>query len=198
MTGDASLGIGIHATAVVYGESGVVILGASGSGKSALALALLARARLKGRFGALIGDDRVWVRAASGRLIASGAPHMAGLVERRAAGVQSAPSEPIAVIRLVVELSGLSRSWPRWPPEPDETTLGGGVGMPRLALNSSASAADHAMSVDQQLDALDGERGERRGISLEHCAAVHKNKKLATLRMASTTPEARAGRVMDI
>ena len=36
---------GLHATAVVYGEHGVLILGPSGSGKSALALALLAKAR---------------------------------------------------------------------------------------------------------------------------------------------------------
>jgi len=32
---------GLHATAMIYGESGVLILGPSGSGKSALALALL-------------------------------------------------------------------------------------------------------------------------------------------------------------
>ena len=48
-------GIGLHATAVVHGESGVLILGPTGSGKSALALALLARARSAGEFGALVG-----------------------------------------------------------------------------------------------------------------------------------------------
>ena len=40
MAGDS----GLHATAVIDGESGVLILGPSGSGKSALALALMARA----------------------------------------------------------------------------------------------------------------------------------------------------------
>ena len=49
----------MHATAVIYGDYGVLILGPSGSGKSALALALLARARSAGLFAALIGDDRV-------------------------------------------------------------------------------------------------------------------------------------------
>ena len=39
----------LHATAVVHGESGVLILGPSGSGKSALALALMARASARGR-----------------------------------------------------------------------------------------------------------------------------------------------------
>ena len=77
---------GLHATAVIYGENGVLILGPSGSGKSALALALLALARSAGLFGALIGDDRVWIRQAGGRLIASGARNLAGVIERRMAG----------------------------------------------------------------------------------------------------------------
>ena len=189
-------GSGVHATAVVYGESGIIVLGSSGSGKSALALALLARASLAGRFGALIGDDRVWIRPAGGRLIAAGAPHMAGLIERRAAGVLSAPSEPAAVIRLVVELSGSNRSWPRWPSDPDETVLEG-IAVPRLALDSGAGAGAQAASVAQQLESIDADRCERGGISLEHCAAVHKNGKLATLRMASMTPQAQAGRLME-
>lgn len=190
-------GCGLHATAVVYGESGVIVLGASGSGKSSLALALLARARVAGRFGALIGDDRVWVRASGGRVVAAGAPHMAGLIERRSAGVLSAPSEPGAVISLVVALSGRNRSWPRWPSEPDETILEG-IAVPRLALDSAASATAQAMAVAQQLESIDADRCQRGGISLEHCAAVHKNRNLASLRMASMTAEAQAGRVMDI
>ncbi len=197
MTGGTGLGIGIHASAVVYGDCGVVIIGASGSGKSALALALLGWARSTGRFGALIGDDRVWVRSAAGQLVASGAPHTAGLIERRAAGLQLAPSEPAAVIRLVVDLSGPGRSWPRWPPEHDETVVAG-VGLPRLALNSCAAAADQAISVVERLESIDKDRGCARGISLEQSAAVHKNKKLATSRTASATTEAQAGRLMDI
>ena len=44
---------GLHATAAILGEDGVLILGASGAGKSALALALLARARATNAFAAL-------------------------------------------------------------------------------------------------------------------------------------------------
>jgi HPr kinase/phosphorylase len=186
----SGVGRGLHATAVVFGESGVAILGASGSGKSALALALLARARSSGRFGALIGDDRVWVRAADGRLIASGATHTAGLIERRAAGVQSTPSEPAAVIRLVVELSGRDCSWPRWPGEPNEYALEE-ISVPRLALNSAASATDNAMSVEERLELLVFHPRVERGFSLEQCAALHKNRKLVS-RMASTTSEPRS------
>ena len=85
-------GTGIHATAVVYGESGVLIFGPSGSGKSALALALLARARDTAVFGALVGDDRVWAREVEGRLIASGSSKLAGLIERRSVGLVTAPT----------------------------------------------------------------------------------------------------------
>ncbi len=181
MNSEATSGNGLHATAVVYGESGVMILGASGSGTSALALALLPRARTTGRFGALIGDDRIWVRAADGRLIASGAPHMAGLIERRAAGVQAAPSEPVAVIRLVVELSDPNHTWPRWPSEPAETYIDG-IGVPRLALNSAVGAGDNAISVAERLELAVAVKGATRGISLEQCAAVHKNRKLSSSR----------------
>ena len=176
MSSAASPGVGIHATAVIYGESGVVMVGESGSGKSALALALLARAKATGRFGALIGDDRVWVSAADGRLLASGAAHMAGLIERRAAGVQSAPSEPVAVIKLVVDLSGRNRRWPRWPGQPEESIAG--VDVPRLALDSAASAVDNAVCVDERLALIAVQKGGEIGISLEQSAAVHKNKNL--------------------
>ena len=157
MTAPAAPGTGLHATAVVFGESGVVIVGSSGSGKSALALALLAHSGTTGRFGALIGDDRVWLRAACGRLVASGAPQTAGLIERRAAGLQSAASEPAAVVRLVVDLSGPNRSWPRWPDEPDAAVLEG-VSVPRLALSSSASAVDNAFAVSERLNVLLAQR----------------------------------------
>ena len=64
LAGETSL----HATAVIHGESGILIFGPSGSGKSALALALMARASATGAFGALIGDDRIFVSEAHGRL----------------------------------------------------------------------------------------------------------------------------------
>lgn len=174
----STLGNGLHATAVVYGEHGILILGASGAGKSALALGLLSRAKMAGQFGALVGDDRIGVRATGGRLVASGAPHMAGLIERRAAGVQAAPSEPAAVIRLAVQLSNPKESWPRWPAEAAEAQIEG-VSVPRLALNSATSSSDNANSIVEMLRPLGVAGGSGRGISLEQCAAVHKNRKVA-------------------
>src|SRR6202453_1230120 len=103
MTGAALAGgASLHATAVIHGESGVLILGPSGSGKSALALALLARAHTTGVFGALIGDDRIFVSKAHGRLIARGAANMAGVIERRSEGLVTVPHEPGGGVRLVL------------------------------------------------------------------------------------------------
>jgi HPr kinase/phosphorylase len=178
MSGSELRGTGVHATAVVYGESGVLIFGPSGSGKSALALALLARARDVGIFGALVADDRIWTQSVGGRLVASGAPQLAGLIERRAAGLVAAPHEPAAVIRLYVELSGRGRRWPRLPDNPDVVVLDG-IRLPRLALDSGKSAADHALAVDEWMVIIGASFAKRKRISLEHCAAVHKNDPLA-------------------
>jgi serine kinase of HPr protein (carbohydrate metabolism regulator) len=175
MTSAASAGgASLHATAVIHGESGVLILGPSGSGKSALALALMARARAVGAFAALVGDDRVFVREASGRLIAWGAANMAGTIERRMAGLIAVRHEPAAVIRLAVELGQRGRRWPRMP-EDNESLIVGEVGLPRLALDSGQSACDQALAVEERLAVLAAEDPARLGISLEHCAAVHKN-----------------------
>jgi HPr kinase/phosphorylase len=163
----------VHGTAVIYGESGILILGPSASGKSALALALMARAGAAGAFGALVGDDRIFVRKAHGRLIARGATSMGGVVERRGVGLFAVRHEPSAVVRLAVELSGHGKRWPRMP---DEDILAvDELSVPRLALDSGQSACDLALIVDERLAALATGRSAGLGISLEHCAAVHKN-----------------------
>ena len=164
----------LHATAVVHGESGVLILGPSGSGKSALALALMAHARTTGAFSALIGDDRIFVSEAHGRLIARGVANMAGVIERRTVGLFTVRHEPGAVVRLAVELCERGRRWPRMPDD-DDGLIVGGVTLPRLALDSDLSVCDQALVVGERLGVLTTESRARLGISLEHCAAVHKN-----------------------
>ena len=170
LAGDTSL----HATAVIYRETGVLILGPSGSGKSALALALMARASAAGAFGALIGDDRIFVRQFDGRLIAWGAANMAGVIERRTAGLMVVPHEPAVILRLAVELCDRGSQWPRMP-DPDDGLLVGDVRLPRLALDSSLSVCDQALAVEERLAVLTAESPAQSRISLEHCAAVHKN-----------------------
>jgi HPr kinase/phosphorylase len=167
----------LHATAVIHGESGVLILGPSGSGKSALALALMARASRAGAFAALIGDDRIFVRKAEGRLVASGAANVAGIIERRTAGLIAVPHERTTIVRLAIELSMRGRQWPRMPDDPDSLTISE-VTLPRLALDSGQSVCNQALAVEERLTALAAENPERIRISLEHCAAVHKNARL--------------------
>jgi HPr kinase/phosphorylase len=162
MTGAALAGrTSLHATAVIYGESGILILGPSGSGKSALALALMARAHATGVFGALVGDDRIFVSKTHGRLIAWGATSMAGLIERRSAGLITVRHEPAAVIQIAVELSARGHRWPRMPDEDDGLAVGE-VKLPRLALDSDLSGSDQALGVEERLAVLTA--GEREAI----------------------------------
>jgi serine kinase of HPr protein (carbohydrate metabolism regulator) len=101
---DAEKQLHIHGVAVVLGEAGVLIRGAPGVGKTALGLALVAALRERGRFARLIGDDRLRLTRAHGRLVARPHPAISGLAERRFVGISAEPSEAAAVVRLVVDL----------------------------------------------------------------------------------------------
>ncbi|BBE72280.1 HPr kinase/phosphorylase [Oharaeibacter diazotrophicus] len=94
----------VHAGAILIGDVGILIRGPSGSGKSALALALIERARQRGRLGALVADDRVILAVHGGRLVARAPATIAGLVERRGRGIEARDHEPACVVRLVVDL----------------------------------------------------------------------------------------------
>jgi HPr kinase/phosphorylase len=145
---------GVHATALIYGESGLLIRGPSGAGKSSLALALLIRARDCGLFAALVGDDRVYLAPMAGRLIARGAEVGSGQIERRMSGLVGVAHEPAAVIRLVVDLSPRAEPWPRMPLTEDETAEFDGIALPRLALDAKQGPYDHAIAAHERLTAL--------------------------------------------
>ncbi len=98
--------ITLHATCVVLGEDGILIRGASGVGKSSLALDLIDRVTAGGRFARLISDDRVRVSGRSGRLVARAVPSIAGRVEIRGIGIVAIPHEPACILRLVIDLDG--------------------------------------------------------------------------------------------
>ena len=89
----------LHATAVALSPAaGVLILGPSGSGKSSLALRLMA-------FGAqLVADDRVCLAVQDGALIARAPAQIAGLIEARGAGILRADALAQARIVLAVEM----------------------------------------------------------------------------------------------
>ncbi|CAM5213334.1 hypothetical protein ARD30_06800 [Bosea thiooxidans] len=120
----------IHATAITVGEAGILIRGASGSGKSSLALALIGLARQSGRFARLVADDRVAVSAAGERLLARPVAPLEGIVERRGLGLTPEPFTGAAVVRLAVDLIGEE---PVRMPEPEDLVDSlAGVDLPRL------------------------------------------------------------------
>lgn len=102
----------VHANCVVCGERGVLILGPSGAGKSGFSSALIARAGAGGLFARLVADDRVYLAASHGRVIASAHPRLAGLIERRGLGIDRAEHLAEVVLGLVVELSGEAERLP--------------------------------------------------------------------------------------
>jgi len=86
----------VHATAVAIEDCGLLILGPSGSGKSALALALMAAGAR------LVADDRVILRVEGERLVAECPPAIAGRIEARGMGILRAePAGPVPVTQVV-------------------------------------------------------------------------------------------------
>lgn len=94
-----------HATALVAGNCGLLILGPSGAGKTSLALDLVSAMVMRGRFARLVADDQVYLSVDGGRLCASTPPAIAGLAEIRPLGPRPMPHLGSAVIDLVVELA---------------------------------------------------------------------------------------------
>ncbi|MBP6012893.1 MAG: hypothetical protein KBA31_11755 [Alphaproteobacteria bacterium] len=87
----------VHATAVDIAGLGVLLLGASGAGKSDLALRLIGDGAL------LVSDDQTAVTVEGGTLAARAPLTIAGLIEGRGAGILRAPLK--AATRLVLAVS---------------------------------------------------------------------------------------------
>ena len=88
----------LHASCVALDGRGLLILGPSGSGKSALALQLMAHGAR------LVADDRCLLHARAGRLVASCPPRLSGLIEARGVGILKADPLAEAVLVLAVDL----------------------------------------------------------------------------------------------
>ncbi len=142
----------LHASAAVVGERGVLFRGASGSGKSSLALALLDLARAGGRFGALVGDDRVALQVRHGRLVAQGVAATAGLAEMRGLGIVRAPALARCVIVLVADCDASPHPPARAPEAEELQALIEGIRLPRLHLTHAIAVQDGARMVLNCLD----------------------------------------------
>ncbi len=121
---------GIHGGAVAIGGRGVLVRGASGSGKSALLLSLLLSDLGTVR---LVADDRVLLTAEGGRLIARPAEGLEGLIEVRGQGLLAWPTEPQVAIVLCVDLVAPGES-ARMPERAELETRIEGVLLHRFAL----------------------------------------------------------------
>jgi HPr kinase/phosphorylase len=109
----------LHASAVALGGAGqprgALILGPSGSGKSALALQLMA-------FGCvLVSDDLVTIEARDGVLLARAAKPLQA-IEARSIGILAAPLLDVTPVTLAVDLGQVETE--RLPPERQATWLG--------------------------------------------------------------------------
>jgi HPr kinase/phosphorylase len=144
----------LHASALVVGEAGVLIRGPSGSGKSSLVLALLALADDRRSFAKLIGDDRALLRATGARVLVRGAPNTLGLIERRGYGIVHAPTEPCAVVRLVVDLLPESERSERLPEKHFLSAVLCGIAVPRLAFNAVSALFERSHAVLGYLDQI--------------------------------------------
>ena len=103
----------LHATTVAVfrdgGWAGVLIRGASGAGKSDLALRLLATGWR------LVADDRTVAWASGGRLWSRAPRTLSGLIEARGLGIASTASLDLAPIMLAVRLFDRDETLERMP-----------------------------------------------------------------------------------
>ncbi len=126
----------VHASAVVVGTRAVLIRGPSGAGKSRLAWELIAAARSKS-FACLVGDDRVHLQSAHGRLLVRPAETLAGLIELRGVGILRCDHEPCAVVGLVVDLAAANAER---LPQGEQAIVLADVTLPRLAVAPGVAA----------------------------------------------------------
>ena len=145
----------LHASALVVGECGILLRGASGAGKSRLALATVAEANRDGRFARLVADDRTLLAVHHGRLVARPHQALAGRVERRGLGLTAVPHEPACVLRLVADLC---EGWPARLPTPEDSTVAvAGIALPprrvRGLRDAAMSTTDAAALILSALDA---------------------------------------------
>lgn len=106
----------MHASCVALQGCAVLILGASGSGKSSLALELMSRGA------ALVADDRVILTREGSRLIARAPETLSGMIEARGVGLLGAAPAGPQPVHLVVDLDQTEEN--RLPPHRSTNLLG--------------------------------------------------------------------------
>ncbi|PTW42429.1 HPr kinase/phosphorylase [Rhodovulum kholense] len=106
----------LHASTVAYRGRAVLIRGASGSGKSALALQLMALGA------SLVADDRTVLTRGPEGLVASAPETIRGLIEARGVGLLRAETVAAAPVFLAIDLDADETE--RMPPPREVEILG--------------------------------------------------------------------------
>ncbi|MBY0225864.1 MAG: HPr kinase/phosphatase C-terminal domain-containing protein [Hyphomicrobium sp.] len=137
----AATEIVVHGTAIALGGRAALLRGASGSGKSDLALRALAApvgSLVEASFG-LVADDQVVIRATEEGLTVSPPDRLQGLIEVRGLGIVTVPHRSDACLSLLVDLVGPDRLERLPDPWPTDVLLGVSLPVLRLApFNASA------------------------------------------------------------
>lgn len=123
----------VHATTVDIDGAGVLIIGASGQGKSDLALRLI-----QNKGAVLIADDRTDLKNEDGRLKATCPQNLKGLLEVRGVGIVQMPFKAETQIKLVVEASA-NKDVERYPKESFFEAQG--VTVPKLLIDLHETSA---------------------------------------------------------
>jgi serine kinase of HPr protein (carbohydrate metabolism regulator) len=122
----------VHASCVEIDGRAVLIFGASGTGKSDLAL------RLIDRGAKLVSDDYTLMRRKADRLIASSPAMISGKIEVRGIGIIEWPSIPESPVALSIMLG---QDVERMPPHPLPSHFILGVAVPSLPLDALQPSA---------------------------------------------------------
>lgn len=146
---------GVHGTAVVHRGTGLLVRGASGSGKSLLA------ARLVLAGAVLVGDDRLALERRGDAIFAAPVPPLEGLIELRGRGLLRLDHAAEARIDALVDIV----PWRALERMPEEAALRGELLGVELARQPVPDRLDHALVL---VEALCGGFAQRRGLRSPH------------------------------
>jgi serine kinase of HPr protein (carbohydrate metabolism regulator) len=121
----------VHASSVASNGRAVLITGASGSGKSDLALRLLDRGFT------LVSDDQTIVKKDGDRLLASAPPTIAGKLEIRGIGIVEMDRTDNVPVALIVELTSEIQ---RLPDDSRERPILG-IKLPLITIDAMTASA---------------------------------------------------------
>lgn len=120
-----------HATALQISGKGVLLRGASRSGKSSIAMRLLDDCRLHTMSGFLIADDRVFLDKRNDGLYAISPDELRGLLEIRGLGIVHVDHLKEARLDLIVDLVPAD-NFERYPEEGAQNTIIKDVALARI------------------------------------------------------------------